>query len=43
MPEQPVIGWLDRQPRSSVWTTSITILEIRFGLQTRPLWKRRSF
>jgi toxin FitB len=41
-PEQPAVEWLDRQPRTSVWTTSITILEIRFGLQTLPLGKRRS-
>jgi len=40
-PEQPVIDWLDRQPWTSVWTTSITILEIRFELQTLPLGKRR--
>jgi predicted nucleic acid-binding protein len=42
-PEQPVVEWLDRQPWRSVWTTSITILEIRFGLQTLPLGKRRSY
>jgi len=42
-PEQPVIDWLDRQPWTSVWTTSITILEIRFGLQTLPVGKRRSY
>lgn len=42
-PEQSVIDWLDRQPWTSVWTTSITILEIRFGLQTLPLGKRRSY
>jgi predicted nucleic acid-binding protein len=42
-PERPVVAWLDRQPRTSVWTTSITILEVRFGLQTLPLGKRRSF
>jgi len=41
-PEQPVVEWLDRQPWTSVWTTSITILEIRFGLPTLPLGKRRS-
>jgi len=40
-PEQPVVDWLDRQPWMSVWTTSITILEIRFGLQTLPLGRRR--
>lgn len=37
-----VVGWLDQQPRSSIWTTSITLLEIRFGLQILPLGKRRS-
>jgi predicted nucleic acid-binding protein len=40
-PEQKVIVWLDRQPRSSVWTTSITLLEIGFGLQIMPTGKRR--
>jgi predicted nucleic acid-binding protein len=42
-PEQPVVEWLDRQLWTSVWTTSITILEIRFGLQTLPLGKRRTY
>jgi predicted nucleic acid-binding protein len=31
-PEAKVIAWLDRQPQTSIWTTSVTILEIRFGL-----------
>ena len=42
-PEQPVIDWLDRQPWTSVWTTSVSILEIRFGLQTLPPGKRRCY
>ena len=42
VPDEHVIGWLDRQPRSSIWTTSVTILEVRFGLQTMPLGKRRA-
>jgi len=41
-PDQNVIVWLDKQPRTSVWTTSVTILEVRFGLQVMPLGKRRS-
>jgi predicted nucleic acid-binding protein len=41
-PERPVVEWLDRQPWTSVWTTSITVLEIRFGLRTLPLGKRRT-
>ncbi len=40
-PEEKVIAWLDRQPRSSIWTTSVTVFEIRFGLQTMPTGKRR--
>lgn len=40
-PEPRVVSWLDRQPRSSVWTTSITILEIQVGLQTLAHGKRR--
>jgi hypothetical protein len=40
-PEEKVIVWLDRQPRSSIWTTSIAVFEIRFGLQTMPAGKRR--
>jgi predicted nucleic acid-binding protein len=33
---------IDKQPRSSIWTTSVTILGIRFGLQILPVGKRRS-
>jgi toxin FitB len=42
VPDASVITWLDRQPRTSVWTTSITILEVQFGLQVMPVGKRRS-
>jgi predicted nucleic acid-binding protein len=41
-PDQQVVAWLDKQPRTSIWTTSVTILEIRFGLQILPAGKRRS-
>jgi hypothetical protein len=41
-PDRQVITWMDRQPRTSVWTTSVTILEIRFGLQVMPLGRRRA-
>jgi len=40
--DKKVVEWLDKQPRKSVWTTSITILEIRYGLQILPVGKRRS-
>jgi predicted nucleic acid-binding protein len=42
VPDPSVITWLDGQPRTSVWTTSITILEVQFGLQGMPAGKRRS-
>lgn len=39
-PDKKVVAWLDRQPRSSVWITSVTVLEVRFGLQTLAVGKR---
>src|SRR5204863_2852099 len=41
-PDPSVIAWLDRQPRTSIWTTSITVLELRVGVQILPAGKRRS-
>lgn len=41
-PDAAVIQWLDRQPRASIWTTAITVFEIRFGLQTMESGRRRS-
>src|ERR1700691_2587287 len=41
-PEEKVIVWLDRQPQTSIWTTSVTVFEIRFGLQVMPTGRRRA-
>jgi predicted nucleic acid-binding protein len=41
-PEEHVVAWLDQQARTSLWTTSLTILEIRLGLQILPAGNRRS-
>ena len=41
-PDAKVIAWLDKQSRASVWTTSVTMLEIRFGLQIMATGQRRS-
>ena len=41
-PDAKVVAWLDKQPRISVWTTAITVLEVRFGLQIMPAGKRQS-
>ena len=40
--DRKVVEWLDKQARTSVWTSSITILEIRYGLQILPVGRRRS-
>jgi predicted nucleic acid-binding protein len=40
--DKDVVSWLDKQPRTSIWTTSVTILEIQFGLQILPAGRRRS-
>ncbi len=40
-PNPDVIGWLDAQTPSSVWTTSVTILEIESGLGMMPEGRRR--
>jgi predicted nucleic acid-binding protein len=41
-PDHNVVGWLDRQPRTSVWTTSVTLFEIRFGLQILANGRRKT-
>jgi predicted nucleic acid-binding protein len=40
-PDERVTHWLDGQPRASIWTTSVSVFEIRFGLETMPVGKRR--
>ena len=39
--DREVIAWLDGQPAESLWTTAITVFEIRFGIGTLPAGKRR--
>ena len=41
-PDERVLRWLDEQPRSSIWTTSVTVFEIRFGLESMAAGKRRT-
>ena len=41
VPEQKIATWLDSQPRTSLWTTSVTAYEIRSGLEVAPLGRRR--
>jgi hypothetical protein len=39
--EATVVGWLDAQPPESVWTTSITVFEVRLGLELLAAGRRR--
>ena len=41
-PEAPVVEWLDHQPADSIWLTTITVFEARFGLALLPKGKRRT-
>jgi predicted nucleic acid-binding protein len=41
-PDDRVTRWLDKKPRVSIWTTSVTIFEIRFGLETMFGGRRRA-
>ena len=40
-PTSAVIAWLDRQPRISVWTTAITLMELRYGIEVLAPGRRR--
>lgn len=40
-PEPAVVHWLDDQQADSVWITSVTLFEARFGLAVLPKGKRR--
>ena len=40
-PDVVVVDWLDTQPSESIWTTSVTLFEIRTGLELLPSSRRR--
>jgi predicted nucleic acid-binding protein len=41
-PNPAVIAWLDRQDRASVWMTSISVMELNFGIESLPPGRRKS-
>lgn len=41
-PDRAVLAWLDQQPPESIWLTSITVFEVKFGLELLPPGRRRS-
>ena len=40
-PDQAVLNWLNQQPESSIWTTTITLMELRYGVASLPAGRRR--
>lgn len=40
-PDPAVITWLDAQPAESIWTTAITVFEVRTGLELLDATRRR--
>jgi toxin FitB len=41
-PELKIVNWVDQQPRSSIWITSITYVEIVLGIETMSAGKRQA-
>ena len=41
IPDPIIVKWLDLQARESIWTTAITVFEIRLGLSILEKGKRR--
>ncbi len=39
-PDVSVVRWMDRQPQSLICITSITLMEIGYGLQSLPAGRR---
>ena len=42
-PDPKVLAWLDGQAPESIWTTSVCVFEIRFGIQILMPGKRRAY
>lgn len=41
-PDPVAVAWLDRQPADAVWTTTISVFELQFGIELlAPGWRRR--
>ena len=41
IPDEVVLSWLDHQPESSIWTTTITLMELRYGVLSMPPGRRQ--
>src|SRR3712207_4574089 len=41
-PDRAVLTWMDRQPAEAIWLTSITVFEVKFGLELMASGARRA-
>jgi predicted nucleic acid-binding protein len=41
-PDAAVVAWLDAQDPARIWTTAVTIFEIRYGLARLPRGRKRA-
>ncbi len=42
VPDQTVVAWLDGQSAESIWTNSITVFEVRMGIELLAEGRRRT-
>ncbi|HEV2562719.1 MAG TPA: type II toxin-antitoxin system VapC family toxin [Rhizomicrobium sp.] len=40
--EPRALAWFDNQPSQSLWTTTISVMEVRYGLELKPPGRRRN-
>lgn len=40
-PDVRIMNWLDKQAAESIWTTSVTIFEVNYGLEILPEGKKK--
>lgn len=41
-PNSEVLRWMDSQPMPSIWTTSVTLYELRAGILSMPAGRKRT-
>ncbi len=41
-PDAGVLGWMDRQPMRSIWTTTVTLYELRSGILSMRTGRKRT-
>ena len=41
-PDPQVLAWLDTEPADEIWTTTISVFELRFGIERLPAGRRRN-